>query len=103
MQSGVAIGGGKITGTLKYIADYTAAGFDMSNGNHFLVLHYTGDGTSLYVKKGNGSYTQLGADGLCISQITDAVETITVKATKADGDIKETTYTLNLTLEEQGE
>lgn len=102
MQSDIAIGGGKITGTLKYIADYTAAGFDMDNGNHFLALHYTGDGTSLYVKKGSGNYTQLGEDGICISQITDAIETITVKSTKADGDVKETTYTLDLTLEEQG-
>jgi len=102
LQSGVEVGSGGITGTLKYVADYTAAGFDMDNGHNFLALHITGStGSTLYVKKDTSTdYVQLGSDGLVVLQITDAVSKVQLKAVK-DGVIKTTEYTLDLTLEEE--
>lgn len=101
MQDGVSVGTDKITGTLKYVADYTAAGFDMSQGTNFLALHVTGStGSTLYIKKNTGDYVQLDSDGIVILQITSEVTSVTVKAVK-DGVEKTHEYALNLTLEEE--
>lgn len=106
LQDDVEVTEEKITGTLAKIADYTAAGFDMSKGDHFLVLHSTSEeeGVTIKVKatpsaSGTGEVT-LDSDGISITQITDDVETITITATK--GSLVSTkVLALDLELEEE--
>ena len=76
LQSGIAIGPKAITGTLKYIADYSSAYGTGEDSGNYLVLHAevpdTEDVTiTAQVVNGVHEPQTLDSDGICIFRITD--------------------------------
>lgn len=100
LQEGVAISGSGISGTLKYIDDYSSAyGSGMDSGN-YLVLHAEVPGvegvtlTSEVVGGTVGPVT-LDEDGIVISRITNkSTQTIRVVASKDGYDSITKTFSL---------
>lgn len=105
LQSNVSVSNGVASGSLKYIADYTSAGFDMSQGNHFVVLlAETEAGTTTTATIDDRTFT-LDDDGILVFQMTEAKKAKSLVFTTSDGE-KETVKTIalsGLTLEPQGE
>lgn len=84
LQSNVVVGTSAITGTLKYVADYSSAfGGDLSSGN-YLVIHAevpNVDGVTITVKVTNP--VTLDEDGIAVLRIADKfTQTVTVTASK---------------------
>ena len=105
LQSDIVVGSNAITGTLKYIADYTSAGYagDEASGN-YIVLHCAADDAdSITVEVVGGVHGEqtLDVDGLIICRIANTSQKIRVKAYK-DGQVANVqTYSLTgLTLNE---
>lgn len=70
---------------MKYIEDYTDAGFDMSRGNNFIALHITADTGAILTAEVLGSanpIATLDSDGLCIVQIANVNQKLKIVATK---------------------
>ena len=88
LQENIVIGEGAITGTLKYIADYSSAfGGDMSSGNYIVIHCEVPDASdaTITVEVVNGVYgpATLDEDGLAILHIADkSTQTIRVVASK---------------------
>jgi hypothetical protein len=88
LQEDIEIEGNKISGTVKYIADYSSAGYtgDEESGN-FLVLHFETEeeGSTITTELVGGVHgaSALDPDGLCIFRITNkSTQTIKVVASK---------------------
>lgn len=84
LQSGVSIDGNEISGTLKYVADYSSAfSGDEASGN-YIVLHFSVpevDDATITVKVTNP--VTLDDDGIAVLRIRDkSTQTITVVASK---------------------
>lgn len=90
-----------ISGTVKYIADYTSAGYtgDEKSGN-FLVIHcevpdVTGVTIKAEVVGGTHGQVTLDSDGILISRIADKnSQTIRVVASKDGYDSVQKTFSL---------
>lgn len=100
LQANIAINGEEITGTLKFISDYSSAGYtgDELSGN-FLALHFTSNkaGAVIKVELVNGIHGEqtLDEDGLAIFRISNkATQKVKVTAT-ADGLSVVKTYGLS--------
>ena len=88
LQTGVTITDGVASGTLKNVADYTSAGFDMSQGTNFIVLKATvSEGTTVKLKFNNKTIT-LDEDGIIVIQMTEAKKDLSAvfEATNEVGD-----------------
>ena len=88
LQTGIAITDGVASGTLKYVADYTSAGFDMSQGTNFIALEAkVSTGTTVKCKF-NSKTTTLDEDGIIVLQMTEAKKALSVvfEATNEVGD-----------------
>ena len=88
LQTGISITDGVASGTLKYVADYTSAGFDMSQGTNFIALKATvSEGTTVKLKFNNKT-TTLDSDGIIVIQMTEAKKALSAvfEATDATGD-----------------
>lgn len=97
LQSGVSISNNTISGDLKYIADYTSAGYDMTNGTNFVVTKATptAEGNTIEVTL-DGVTKTLDEDGILITQMNEARKSMSITYTeKADGETVDT-YTLAL-------
>ena len=88
LQENIVVGTSGITGTLKYVDDYSSAySGDQASGN-YLVLHYSVpdvEGVTITVEVVNGTNgpSTLDPDGICISRIADkSTQTIRVVASK---------------------
>lgn len=86
LQSDIEVGTNAITGTLKYIADYTSAGYagDEASGN-YLVIHCASDDAdtvTVEVVGGNHGERTLDSDGIVICRIANTAQKIRVKAYK---------------------
>lgn len=99
LQTNVVVGTNAITGTLKYVADYSSAGYtgDEKSGN-FLVFHSEStdaDSISIEVVGGvHGEKTLDPSDGIAICRIANNAQKIRVKAYK-DGTVANVkTYSL---------
>lgn len=87
LQSNVRVIGSNITGTLKYVDDYT--GFDPSHpelqvGNYLVVRASTDvEGTTIYGKL-SGDFKELDSDGILVVRVTDETKNLPLvfKATK---------------------
>lgn len=84
LQSGVSIDGNEISGTLKYVADYSSAfSGDEASGN-YIVLHFSVpevDDATITVKVTNP--VTLDDDGIAVLRIRDkSTQTITVVSSK---------------------
>ena len=99
LQTNVVVGSNAITGTLKYIADYSSAGYtgDEKSGN-FLVFHSAStDADSITVEVVGGVHGEqtLDVDGICICRIANTSQKIRVRAYK-DGTVANVkTYSLD--------
>ena len=76
LQTGITIGDNAITGTLKYVADYTGFSGDVSEqSGNYLALHCEAAGSDrITVELINGTVghpVQLDDDGLIVVRITD--------------------------------
>lgn len=95
LQENVSVSGNKITGSLKYVTDYT--GFDPSNpelqSGNYLVLKCVAEGSDkITVTVTNPSV--LDEDGIIVLRIADKdTQTVTVKAEK-DGKSVTKVYSL---------
>lgn len=108
LQENIVVGASGVSGTLKYVADYSSAYGAGENSGHYLVLHCTTPGTegatitSELIGGTHGPVT-LDEDGIVISRITDKdTQTIEVVAYK-DGETATVTLDLSeLVLAAQG-
>lgn len=104
MQSGVIVGDSAITGTLKYVSDYTGFSGDpeLQSGN-YLVIHSTAnvEGATITVTVTNP--VTLDADGIAVLRIADKdTQTVTVTASKEGYESTTKVFTLSgLTCEEE--
>lgn len=106
LQENIVVGDGSVTGTLKYISDYSSAYGSGEDSGYYLVLHCTTPGvtgaviTSEVVNGVHGPVT-LDEDGIIISRIANKdTQSIQIVATK-DGETDTVTLDLSgLTLEE---
>lgn len=97
LQVDVRVQNNAITGELKYISDYSSAGYtgDEEDG-HFLALKCTSvEGATITVQVVGGRHgaTTLDEDGLVICRIANNSQTIKVVATK-NGESVTKIYTL---------
>lgn len=97
LQENLEVSQNAITGTLKYIADYSSAGYtgDEESGN-FLALKCTAtSGATITVEVVGGLHgaSTLDSDGLVICRIANTDQKIRVVATKA-GQSSVKLYTL---------
>lgn len=103
LQTGIEVGTNSISGTLKYIADYSSAGYagEEASGN-YIALHCTSedaDYITVEVVGGVHGEQRLDEDGIIIARIANNSQSIRVKAYKdnAVGNVR--TYRLtDLTL-----
>ena len=97
LQSTVSISDGVISGTLKYVADYTSAGFDMSQGTNFIALKSTVPSGCTTKCKFNSKTTTLDEDGIIVIQMTEAKKALDVvfETTSATGDKNSVTLALS--------
>lgn len=97
LQEDIEIGDDAITGTLKYVADYSSAfGGDLSSGN-YIALHCEVPGVDdVTITAGANSQTELESDGNIIIRIADkSTQTVKVVASKEGFDT--VTYEYDLT------
>lgn len=103
LQEDIQIESGTISGTLKYISDYSSAGYagDEVSGN-FLALHFdTGvEGTTYVVELMGGVHgpQTLDSDQVCIFRVTSNSQRIKVTASKDGYNSITQIYNLDLTL-----
>lgn len=101
LQENIAVGNSGVTGTLKYVADYSSAFLgDQSSGN-YIALHYSVpnvEGVTLTVEVVNGTSgpVTLDPDGICVSRIADK-STQTLKVVASKTGYESVTKTLSLT------
>jgi len=82
LQTDIVVGDDSISGTLKYIEDYSAAGFNPVNGN-FIALKCEANVEDATITFTITNPSVLDADGIIVGQIADKdTQTITVKAEK---------------------
>lgn len=105
VQSGVVIDGNLISGTSKYVEDFTELGFDMDLSHHFMALHMSAaDGATIVCETVPGSHASAAFnDDDCVAQITE--NTTGIKVTVTKGDVVEVSnYRLSFEFEpESGE
>lgn len=99
LQYDVQIAGGKATGDLTFVEDYTSAGFDMSKGNHFVVLKATSNPGVTISFDFNSKTKTLDADGILVLQLTEETKLLPLVYTaskEVDGETLTTTKTIDL-------
>ena len=104
LQTNIAITGDKITGTLKYVTDFT--GFsdnpEEQEGN-FLVIHCATDlpGDTITAQLEGSDPIELEEDGLAVFRITDTTKKIIITAERGDETVTKTYSISDLVLQEE--
>lgn len=85
MQTGLEVGDDAITGTLKYIADYSSAfSGDLASGNYMVVKCEVPDVEGVTIQAGCDNLSTLDSDGIVVVRIADKdTQTLKVVAKKA--------------------
>ena len=100
LQTGVTIGENSITGTLKYVTDYTGFSSDpaMQSGNYIVIHCEVNDTTPITVEVVNGvsGPVTLDDDGIAVLKIADK-DTQSIRV--ISGDITKTYSLTGLTVE----
>ena len=100
LQSGITVGASAITGTLKYIADYSSAFGTGEDSGNYLALHCAvpgEDDVTITVEVVGGTHgpSTLDDDGLIVCRIADkSTQTIKVVASKTNYTTVTKTYSL---------
>lgn len=96
LQSGVSIDGNEISGTLKYVADYSSAFSGEEASGNYIALHFSVpevDDATISVKVTNP--VTLDDDGIAVLRIRDkSTQTITVVASKSGYESVTKVYSL---------
>ena len=86
LQSDIEVGTHAITGTLKYVADYSSAGYagEEASGNYIVIHSASTDADAITVEVIGGVHGEqtLDPDGICICRIANTSEKICVRAYK---------------------
>lgn len=105
LQSGIEIGNGKITGTLKYVTGYTGFSGDVSeqSGNYLAVdcsvPNETGVTITCELVGGTHGPVTLDDDGILVARITSTSQKLKVTAKKSgEADYTQTYALTDLTL-----
>ena len=97
LQSGITIGEDSITGTLKYVSDYTGFSGDASlQSGNFLVLHSTTnhDGATITVTVTNP--VTLDDDGIVVLRVANKdTQTVTISVSKEGYETVTKVYSLS--------
>lgn len=95
LQEDIAISDDKITGTLKYVTDYTGfSGNPAEQQGNYLAIHIEADDADATIKAGINNLTTLDEDGNIVIIVSGTDKPVTITA-EAEG--KETvTKTLSL-------
>lgn len=95
LQDSIVVGDDSISGTLKYIEDYSAAGFSPIDGN-FIALKCESNVEDATITVTVTNPSVLDSDGIIVCQIADKdTQTITVKAEKEGYVTVTKVYTLS--------
>ena len=95
------MGANAIGGTLKYVSDYSSAGYTGSEkSGHFLVLHFeVPDVTGVTYKAkligGDHGEVTLDSDGICIFRVKNTYQKVQIRALKDGLDTFTKVYTLD--------
>lgn len=104
LQSGIVVGSNAITGTLKYVSDYTGYSEDPEDqkGN-YIALHMAVPGEEdVSISCGIGTTSAVGSDGIAVLIVKSLATPITVTASKAGYDSVTKTFNIsNLVLESE--
>lgn len=104
LQENVSINGTNVTGTLKYVTDYTGFSGDVSeqSGNYLAWKFTTGiTGADIKIKYGNKAEKTLDSDGILILRVASLSNRLRVRVVKGDTVYNVTTFDLSgLTLED---
>ena len=107
LQSDISVGSKAITGTLKYVADYSSAYGSGEDSGNYLVLHAEvpdAEDVTITVEVVNGVHgpQSLDSDGIAICRITDKnSQKVRFVASKTGYESVSKTYSLKgLTLEQ---
>lgn len=84
LQSGISVGKNSITGTLKYIADYSSAFQEELDSGNYLAIHaYVPDVEDATITVKVTNPVTLDEDGIAVLRIADkSSQTLTVVASK---------------------
>lgn len=97
LQSGIEIGDSAITGTLKYVADYSSAFESGLDSGNYIAIHCTVPGVedaTITVKVTNP--VTIDEDGIAVLRIADkSTQTITVVASKTGYESVTKTFSLS--------
>ena len=107
LQENVTVGATKITGTLKYVNDYTgfSSKVEEQSGNYLTIHADSTDADSITVELVGGTKgpVTLDEDGTIVIRITNpATQSVRVVATKGTDSITKN-YTLDVTLEPEAD
>ncbi len=96
LQSGVAISGNSITGTLNYVSDYVGFSSKVAEqSGNYLVLHFATDVEGAKITVTVTKPSVLDADGIIVLRIADKdSQTVTVVAEKEGYETTTKTFTL---------
>ena len=107
LQTGITVGNNAITGTLKYVSDYTGFSGEVSEqSGNYLAIHSETDveDTTITVEVvgGHSGPVTLGADGIIVDRIESTSQSIRVTASKEGYETTTKTFALTaLTLQEE--
>jgi len=95
LMTNVSISNNVASGTLKNVADYTSAGFDMSQGTNFIALGITPttEGSTITCDF-NGKTVTLDEDLAIVIQMTEAKKALHAVFTETVDGATVSTYTL---------
>ena len=96
LQEDIVVGDNAITGTLKYVADYSSAfGGDLSSGNYIALHADVPNTTGVTITVTVTNPTTLDEDGNVVLRIADkSTQTVTIVASKEGYDSVTKTYSL---------
>lgn len=104
LDEDITITGTAVTGTSKYVTDYTGFSGDVSeqSGNYVALKFTTGiSDADIKIKYGNKAEKTLDSDGLLVLRIASLSNKLRVRVVKGDVVYNVTTYDFSgLTLEE---
>ena len=99
LQENIEFGANAITGTLNYIADYSAAGFvgDEASGNFMAVKVEGPEGATITAEVVGGSHgpVTLDEDGIVVARIGATTNKLKIVASVEDGGSKTIEYDLS--------
>lgn len=98
LQTNISIdGSGVASGVLKYVEDYTSAGFVMADGHNFVAFEYIPvyDGSTVSYAFNSKSGT-LDSDNILVLQMTEAKKSLSVVFTETKQGEEDATVTVKL-------